>query len=32
MKKILKRIKHNWQLRLLALGLAVAVWLYISYR
>jgi len=29
MKNFFLMIKHNWQLKLLALGLAVVVWLYV---
>lgn len=31
-KKIWTKIKKNWQLKLLALGLAVVVWFYATYR
>jgi hypothetical protein len=31
-KRILVKIKKNWQLKLLALGLAVVVWFYAIYR
>jgi hypothetical protein len=31
-KKILVKIKKNWQLKLLALGLAIVVWFYSTYR
>ena len=32
MKSILNKIKRNWHLKLLALGLALVVWLYVIYR
>jgi len=32
MKNLLQKIKRNWHLKLLALGLAIAVWLYVIYR
>lgn len=31
-KKVMTKIKKNWQLKLLALGLAVVVWFYAIYR
>ena|GEM_PF-1349655 len=31
-KKVLTGIKKNWQLKLLALGLAVVVWFHAVYR
>jgi len=32
MKKFFLKLKHNWHLKLLALCLAIVVWIFVVYR